>query len=388
MPLNFAERYCFEQSLRHPSLFRNVIRPALYRRNGNDPEKVHECVLELLQDSGVMKILDRSSYLFDNPVLDIPLNGEVVRPFGTAAGVDKNGDALVPFSRIYGFQEPGTVVMPKRDGNKRPRVAVDNKRNDLYNAQGFPSFGKEYFLGNIIEFRVEYPDYPVYASICGLPLSEEKAVDMAMAEMETLLAELNPYIDGSVWNPFSPNTAALAKLRTPNIFRETAELMKRRAGGKLRLVKMGPYEPAEKRQWLGLVNGFLEGGGHGVVAVNTKMFAKEQVPSAEWGYPSAGRSGAFLRDYRLRAVSDTREAFPEAVIFAAGGIFDGDDAYETFKLGATALESYTPETFYGPGLVAQKQQRVEERLLEDGYETLEDLQIQARKWRKLLSDLG
>lgn len=383
MPLKPAERWIFEQSLYHPFLFRYVIRPQLYKRNSNDPEKVHEYVLELLGEVDVCKTLAKNRYFFDAPWLKIRLNDKWIKPIGTAAGLDKNGDALEPFSDVYGFQEPGTVIISRREGNERPRVAVDNKSNDLYNAQGFPSKGMGHFIEKINAFRRFYTLYPIYVSVCGLPLSEENAVEQAMADMEILLQELNPYVDGFVWNPFSPNTAALTKLREPKIFRETAELMKKHASDKLRLVKMGPYDD-KKREHLDLINGFLEGGGHGAVVVNTKMFPKDKLPVSDWRYPSAGRSGAFLKPYRLRAVQETREAFPEAVIFATGGIFDGDDAYETFKAGATALESYTPETFYGLGLVAKKQKRILKRLEAEGYSSMTELQRTVRKGKKLL----
>ncbi|MBI2172627.1 MAG: hypothetical protein HYT73_00250 [Candidatus Aenigmarchaeota archaeon] len=385
MPLNSAERFLFEQSLHHPLLFRHLVRPGLYRRSEGDPERVHDYVLGMLNDPDAVEVLRSNSYIFDSPWLEISLNGQRVRAMGTAAGLDKDGDALKPLSLVYGFQEPGTVIVSQRRGNDRPTVAVGNA-DDLYNAQGFPSEGMNYFLSQIRYFRKTMPDYPIYVSECGLPLSEENAVETALAQMKVLLTELDPYVQGHVWNPFSPNTDALKLLRTPEAFREHAGLMARHAPDKLRLVKMGPYEGDGMEQHLRLTEAFLDGGGHGIVGPNTKMVPKEQVPSKRWGYKSAGRSGAPLKPYRLRMTADTHQVFPEAVIFACGGIFDGDDAYETFKLGATALESYTPETFYGPGLVARKQERVVDRLMADRYDDLEQLQEEVRNGRKLLCD--
>lgn len=203
--------------------------------------------------------------------------------------------------------------------------------------------------------------------------------------MEKLLTTLNPYVNGFVWNPFSPNTDALKRLRTPQIFRGTAELMKRLAPDKLLLVKIGPYTEEGKQQSLSLVDGFLEGGGHGVVGVNTVMFPKEQIPVSNWGYPSGGRSGRFLHDYRIRAIGDIRNRHKSAVIVATGGIYDGDDAYETFKAGATMVEGYTPYIFRGLGLLPQNERRVAQRLRQDGYQTLEQLQSEARKGAKLVA---
>lgn len=387
MSLNMLEQFLFVQSLHHPSLFKRFIRPELYRRYGNNAEAVHDAVLTLLSnDAAVLGILEGNRRLFEaGGEQKITVNERRIAPYGSAAGMDKNGDALLPFSYTFGFQEPGTVILNERPGNNRVRVATDEKSEDAWNAQGFPSRGLNYFLHNVRNFRSLRGGVPtVYASICGLPLSEENAIEVAMEEMERLMSALNPYVDGFVWNPFSPNTSALALLRTPKIFRENAELMKRYAQNKLRLVKIGPYHGGEEEQNLPLINGFMEGGGHGVVAVNTRMFPKEQIPVPNWGYPSGGRSGRFLQNYRMKAVRDMRNAFPDSVIVATGGIYDGDDAYETFKAGVTALEGYTPYMFYGIGLLGQIERRVAQRLNQDGYRNMEQLQEKARRGSKLI----
>ena len=74
-----------------------------------------------------------------------------------------------------------------------------------------------------------------------------------------------------------------------------------------------------------------------------------------------------------------RRAFPEAVIIASGGIYDGDDAYDTFKAGANMVEGYTPYVFYGVGLLRQIQSVVVKRLDADGYDSLEHLQSDAKQ---------
>ena len=100
---------------------------------------------------------------------------------------------------------------------------------------------------------------------------------------------------------------------------------------------------------------------------------------ANWGYPSAGRSGAFLKGYRLRSVRDMRVEFPDSVIIGTGGIYDPADAYETFKAGATMIEGYTPYAYFGPGLVKILINGVSKRLKAEGYQDLADLQKHVRK---------
>ncbi|MDE1768656.1 MAG: hypothetical protein KGH62_04785, partial [Candidatus Micrarchaeota archaeon] len=316
--------------------------------------------------------------------LIIKINGEHVLPLGTAAGMDKNGKALEAFGNLFGFQEPGTVVIEPRLGNPRVRVTTLKDSIDLFNAPGFPSKGLDYFLKNISEYRRKGGRAIIYVSICGLP-SEGRATANAMKEMEVLITTLRTYVDGFVWNPFSPNTKALEKLRTAATFYETGRLMDELAPGKLKMVKIGPYDetPAELKKTLILINAFFEGGGQGVVTTNTYPFSKEMLPESireKWGYPTAGRSGTFLTDYMLRSINDIRNAFRDSVlIFGTGGISDGITAYKAFKAGANALEGYTPYVSYGPGLVRNIMDGLQTEMDRDGIKNLAHLQKLARR---------
>lgn len=385
--LGIAERMMMFRGILDPEYFNRSVRPRLFAMAYNDAEKVQELVIEILRRNNFSMSM-ASNFFPRHDELKVKVAGKEFVPFGTAAGLDKNGEAMLALSHFFGFLEPGTVVLNPRTGNDRPRLIAVDKDHDLYNAQGFPSKGLEYFMNNIMQYRKSKGKAPVYADICGLPLSEQNAVQVAMDEMRVLLQRIEPYVDGFVWDPASPNTAALSVLKTPEIFEQTAQLMKQLSKNKLNLVKMWPYEPAEKDASLKFVESFINGGGHGVVTSNTKMFPKEQIPAPNWGYKSAGRSGSFLKEYRLRSVRDMRAAFPDAVIVATGGINDGDDAYKTFEAGADMLEGYTPYTFYGLGLLRQLEEGVARNLKANGYDTLAHLQADVKEGKHLSMKVG
>ncbi len=407
------ERIGLSLSLRSPQFFRHIVRPELYKRckkpdGTTDPEDVHKVAVEMA--NRYVTIFDVNRGLFDFPELAVQIKNLRMQPFGTAAGIDKNGDALIPFSYVFGFQTIGTVIVDGREGNDQPRVAVDDVNEDAYNAQGFPSRGKDYVINSLQRYRrSNAPQKPIIASVCGLPhvireqgaasfvpsknrvvtersnsvivyrefadmqeSETEKALHNAYVDAELLLHELDPYVDGFEWNPFSPNTKTLGLLRNSETFQQYSKLLRERAGNRLVLVKMGPYDPDGRQNWLSLVEGFAKHG-DGITAVNTYMVPKDKVPSAMWGYPSAGRSGRFLRDHRMRAVGDARGAFPELIIFASGGISGKSDAYETFSAGADAIEGYTPFTYHGLGLARTLMKGVERVLNKNGYDYLRDL---------------
>ncbi|MEM5802051.1 MAG: hypothetical protein QXQ18_01560 [Candidatus Aenigmatarchaeota archaeon] len=364
--------------LNHPFIFKNFIRPWLYRKNNNDVESVHEYILKFLNELEVLNILEKKQKEFYFEELEITINGKKIIPLGTAAGFDKNCEALLPLSYVFGFQEVGTIVVNFREGNPKPRVTTDAKKEAIYNAQGFPSKGVEYSLRKLREFRKKRPEYPIYANICGIPNSE-KELDKSLDEVSLLIDKLNPYVDGFVWNPSSPNTEILKFLRTQEMFKKHAEIMKQKAPDKLKLVKIGPYDKNEegKKESLSLIEAFVENGGNGIVGVNTY-----RIPY-NWPYKSAGVSGRPLAEYRLRAVKDARERFPDIIIFATGGIFDVEDAYRTIEAGANVLQFYTPLTFYGFGLVKKIGEGLIKKLKENGYTNLEKLKYARQNFQKI-----
>ncbi len=350
MVFDYFQRKVFYKGLKDSNFFKRIVRRAVYLLNNNDSEEVHDFTLNILNK--YEDIILNESKNFDFPDLYLKLNGRKIKPFGTAAGLDKNGSAIAPLSHLFGFLELGTVIVNSRDGNKKPRVFVDEKNEEIYNAQGFPSKGLEYFLKNIKEYREKGGNAYLLVSVCGIP-SDENKLDYAFKELENLVSEINPYADGFVWNPFSPNTSALSALRNPNEFERNAKLVREISGNKLNLVKMGPYDLEKRQEWLELVRSWLNGGGDGIVAVNTYLVPKEKIPVKNWGYKSAGRSGRFEQVYRQRAVKSARINFPNSVIIATGGIDSAYQALSAFEAGANAVEGYTPYTFYGFSLLKE-----------------------------------
>ena len=381
--LGIAELLMFMRGSSSPAYFNKKVRPMLYRKCGNDPEDVHDFVLQISHKYGRLysRIAGYTNLHNPHKNLLVNINGAKVLPFGTAAGMDKDLEALHALGNVFGFQVPGTVVIRPRPGNPRVRLATIEDNKDLVNAQGFPSKGLEYALNNITSYRNNGGRGTVYASICGLPGEGEDAISASITEVETLASKLGPYVNGFVWNPYSPNTAALAKLRTREVFHDTARAIRKHAGNCLLLVKMGPYEPEDKEKSLALVSGFLEGGGNGVATTNTKMIPKEQLPANirdVWGYASAGRSGRFLSEYRIRSVKDIRRRFPDAVIAATGGIYSADEAFKAFCAGANLVKGFTPYAYFGTGLAKELMKGVSAELAKTGTD-MESLQAHIRQ---------
>lgn len=339
---------------------------------------------ELNDNIGVIK---KISDTFDFPDLHVNVAGYDVTPIGTAAGMDNNAKMLEPNYFLNGFQEIGTVLLkPKTSsstvhGTQPMRVYVDEMRKNIYIAPELSSEGLEYVLCNIKKYREEERKKPLLASISGIPLKSESINDplkQAFSEFEQLVSGIEPYANGIVWSPYSPDHALDSELKTPKIFAEYAELLQDKVGnGKLKLVKMDPHEdnPEDRTRWLELVESWMEGG-DGIVAVNPCRVAGDAVPAEreKWTYSTARVSGPYLREYRQRAIMYAREKFPEAFIIATGGIDSGEDAWSCFEAGANSIELLTSYYFQGPPLTIKIGNHLIQELHKNGYSTLKEYQ--------------
>lgn len=379
--LNTKQKMMMLAGSASPTFFNGHTRPMLYKlsrdeKGKEDPELVHDIVIDMAHRQGTAAILIEPLFIPPRN-LKVRIYKDDVLPFGTAAGMDKNCDALEAFGRFFGYQKPGTIVVPERRGNDRVRMATLEDEWDLLNSQGFPSKGMVYSQVNLGNYRAAGGEAKIYANVCGLPGEGPNGLQTAFDDMRILITNLGKHVNGFEWNPYSPNTELLKLLRTPEVFRETAKLMREYAGDKLLVVKLGPYEENETNLTMKLLESFILGGGNGATTTNTKPILKRDLPESirdTWGYSVAGRSGDFLREYRLRSVTDIRERFPDAIIMATGGIYTPEDAYDTFKAGANTIEGYTPYTYFGPGLARILMRGVAKQLKAEGYESLWELQ--------------
>ncbi|HLD77994.1 MAG TPA: hypothetical protein VJB16_03100, partial [archaeon] len=290
-----------ERTLTDTAYYERVCRPLLYRLAAGSPERAHKLAVWALNRA--QETVAAAGERLDAPELRVRLFGKEVVPLGTAAGFDKDAEALWPFGELFGFQVIGTVPEQRRRGNREPRVYMDAQARTGYNAQGFPSKGRRHAVRQVSEYREAGGNAVLVASICGLP---EGPGELAAArkELAGIATAFAPYVDAFEWNPASPNTEALAKLRTPEEFRIAAGIIAEHAPGKPQLVKVGPYQRPLEGWWLGLIDAYLRGGGGGAVAVNTQAVPRSRIPADSWGYkPGGGQSGRPLYEPAKVAVA-------------------------------------------------------------------------------------
>ncbi|HVX02997.1 MAG TPA: hypothetical protein VHA09_07555 [Nitrososphaera sp.] len=387
----------FKASL-DPSLFK-LYRKYLYARyKATDELAQGEVVHEIAKDR-LVKLADKfaknATYFDPGEQLAISVNGLVLKsPVGVAAGFDKNCDMLLPMSYVFGYMNPGSVLLKPRAGNpQKPRsegtvrMVVDDDREAIINAQGYPHKGLEHTVRNLQKFSQEgHGRARILLNFSGITdLYTEDAVLDACRE---IMARTSPYVDlGFEENRTSPNTDFNKVLQSPDFTKKIVDLMNAHVPqGKLKASKIAPYSELppkddEKETRIKSIKAFYENGGQAVVIGNTRpvdtgktlssssststtttipLAAKKE--KKKFARPVAGESGRPLFPYMLRMVEDVHRMFPDLAIIACGGIWNGEDAWQAYQKGATLVQLYTALTFQGFGIVREIHDTLKKKL--------------------------
>jgi dihydroorotate dehydrogenase len=284
---------------------------------------------------------------------------------GVAAGFDKNCDMLLPMSYVFGFLNPGSVLLRPRAGNpQKPksegtvRISVDNRREAIINAQGYPHLGLEHVLKNLKTFSSSPRGHAkILLNFSGITLDQTE--DGVLDSCREIITKTSPYVDfGFEENRTSPNTDFNKVLQTPEFTKKMIDLMNAHVPpGRIKASKISPYtrlapSDEEVKSKLDSVKTFYENGGEMVVLGNTRQVETKDL-GAHFERQVAGESGRPLLPYMLKLVEDVHRKFPDLAIVACGGIFTGLDAWKAYEKGATLVSVYTGLTFRGFGLVKE-----------------------------------
>ena len=368
----------FKASL-DPSLFKLYRRYLYSRYKATDElaqgEVVHEIAKERLAKLA-NKFAQNESYFDPGEQLAISVNGLSLKsPVGVAAGFDKNCDMLLPMSYVFGYMNPGSVLLKPRAGNpQKPRsegtvrMAVDDGREAIINAQGYPHKGLEHTVKNLQRFSQEkHGRARILLNFSGI--TDSYTEDAVLDACKEIMTHTSPYVDlGFEENRTSPNTDFNKVLQSPDFTKKMIDLMNAHVpAGRLKASKIAPYSELppkgdEKEARIKSIKVFYENGGHAVVIGNTRPVDTSSLLGTKFSRPVAGESGRPLFPYMLKMVEDVHKAFPDLAIIACGGIWNGDDAWQAYQKGATLVQLYTALTFQGFGIVREIHDTLKKRL--------------------------
>ncbi|OQE32245.1 hypothetical protein PENSTE_c001G00803 [Penicillium steckii] len=345
-------------------------------------------------------------------------------PIGISAGLDKHADIPdVLFDIGSGIVEVGGTTPLPQEGNPKPRVFRLPSQHAMINRYGLNSLGADH-MAEVLKQRVEdfayaaglgsredsaqrvldgEADVPPGSLVPGKLLAVQVAknkltpdgdIDAIKRDYVYCVDRVAKYADILVVNVSSPNTPGLRDLQAAAPLTAILTAVVGAAQGVDRktkprvMVKVSPDEDSDE-QLSGICEAVWNSGVDGVIVGNTtnrrpdarpKGFAlpeKEQKTLKETG----GYSGPQLFDRsvpliaRYRAMLDQgpqsqtettehsgSEQPARKVIFASGGITNGQQAREALEAGASVAMMYTGVVYGGIGTVTRVKQELREAL--------------------------
>ncbi|KXX79707.1 Dihydroorotate dehydrogenase (quinone), mitochondrial [Madurella mycetomatis] len=411
--------YYYATDTRASFLHRWLI-PPLLRLIFPDAEDAHHAGTAALKSLYALGLHPRErsdpSRTGQNPLAVTVFGTTLANPVGISAGLDK--DAEIPdalFALGAGVVEVGGCTPLPQEGNPRPRVFRVPAVDGLINRYGLNSRGADAMAARLRERLRKFArrlglserdvmgggmgDVPTGSLQSGRLLcvqiaknktTDEKDVGAVIRDYVHCVTRLAPYADVLVVNVSSPNTPGLRDLQaTEPLARllsavvDEAKQTDRKVKPRV-MVKVSPDEDDDTQMegvvqavWMSGVDGVIVGNTTkrrtGLVPQGVRLNGKEQKALAEDG----GFSGPAMFDRTLNLVARYRKMLdayslsssgvddvfaPQKVIFATGGITNGEQALKVLNAGASVAMVYTGLVYGGSGTVTRIKSEMREKL--------------------------
>jgi dihydroorotate dehydrogenase len=324
-------------------VYQHVLRPALFRTGGGDPEIAHERTIGALSRLGrVRPLVAGLRRLYGGAAPRTVFGVRFPGPVGLAAGMDKNGVAVRGWPAFgFGFVEVGTVTWHAQPGNPRPRLYRLPASEAVINRMGFNNAGASALAGRLRSLG------PAPVPV-GISVGRSKVAEDAEADYVASVRALWPYADYFAVNVSSPNTPGLRGLQDRAALDSLLSAVVPAAEGRPVLVKIAPDLS------LSAVESVLDvchsRGVAGVIATNTTLSRAGLSGVDRSVSQPGGLSGRPLFARALEVVSFVGKQTDLPVV-GVGGILSADDALRMFDAGASLVQVYTGFIYRGPGLV-------------------------------------
>jgi len=325
-------------------IYKKIIKPILFLMQ---PETAHNFTIftQSLLSKTRLKGLIEPFFNYNDKILETE---EFVikfkNPIGLPAGCDKGAKAIDVWEVYgFGFATAGSVVFNKQPGNPKPRLFRLKEDLSFQVNLGLNSDGAEKFFSEFKK-RKKLSKIPLGISIArSTHIKEEEVIDDYIKSFK-LLYDLPDYFEINISCPNIENVCFFNMKTLPLLLERIQENNRLK---KPILIKIGP--DLDENELDNIIKNVIDYRVDGVVATNlikdlTKIKAKNIY--------KGGISGKLLEKYANKTISYLyKNSNNKFKIIGLGGIFNGNDAYEKIKLGASLVQVYTGMVFEGPGLI-------------------------------------
>jgi dihydroorotate dehydrogenase len=338
-----------------------------------EAEHAHHITLSMLSKFPAMgRLLAHSSHNTPASLVQTLWGLSFPHPFGLAAGLDKNAEAVDGlFNCGFSYIEVGTVTPKPQPGNPKPRMFRLIHDEALINRMGFNNRGALSMAKSLASCK--------RPGIVGVNIGKNKVTpnEDALSDYISCLESLFGTADYIVLNVSSPNTPGLRDLQSEaSIVPLVQAVLKKRDSLSSQsgnhcppvLIKIAPDLADEAIMNLG--RALTSCGIDGFIASNTTISRDGlQSPVKK---ETGGLSGRPLQKRSTHVIRLLFKATNGCVpIIGSGGVFDAADAYEKILAGASLVQVYTGFIYKGPALIGELIDGVSNQLKKDGFDTIQ-----------------
>lgn len=314
--------------------------------------------------SGISKIplvrpTFNSLFTVSDPRLHVDLcDLKFPNPVGLAAGFDKQAQWFDQLGSLgFGHVEVGSVTGQGQPGNPQPRMFRLPKDSALINRMGFNNEGAEAVARNLDAKRTEKYRQD---RILGINIGKTKIVPLENApdDYRHSFELLFPYADYFAINVSSPNTPGLRQLQGREPLLKLLEVIGRlnrslsaqsNHDPKPVFLKIAPDMNQNELNDIATI--VSASSVDGIIATNTTI-SRQDLKTPQATIEQIGQGGLSGRPLTIasrKVVSTLYQATEGKVpIIGVGGIFNGEDAWQMIRAGASLVQLYTGFIYGGP----------------------------------------
>ena len=348
-------------------MYKKYIRPILFK---GDPERVHNLSIligRILAFSKISRILRNNLVVNDKMLKNKVMGIEFDNPIGLAAGFDKNAYLIDFMPDIgFGFMEVGSITANPCGGNAKPRLHRLVKDQGIIVNYGLANEGSVKIHERLKGKKFRIPVGISIAKTNNPNIKGEESVNDYLKCFK-IIRDIGNYI---TINISCPNVGDGRSFEDCVLLESLLNKIDKIRKKENILLKISPdinknnlnkiIKLAEKFK----INGF-------VVSNLTK---KREGLSNDLNLKyQGGISGKHVKNKSNALIKYIyKKTKGKFVIVGCGGVFNGADAYEKIKYGASLIQMITGMIFEGPGVVSKINRELVELLKKGGYNNIKE----------------
>jgi len=359
-------------------VYRNIIKPILFLFSA---DSVHKRALEsgyFFGHRAFARWLIRALFSYKSDALKQVIAGiHFENPIGLAAGFDYNADLIQITPALgFGFHTIGTITYGAYDGNPAPMLGRLPKSKSLLVNKGFKNAGIKNVLAKVSREKTTIPlGISIGSTNKRYESFQEVVEEITNAFEAALKVNYFRYYELNISCPNLIHVAHLSrKIDDPDGFTELLDALSGLTIQKPIFIKMHLEKSVDETSVLceiAVRYPFVKG----VILANlakdrtNPAFHPDEIAEAGKGNFS-GKPTETLSNNLVRAVY--QRFGKRLAIIGCGGVFNGKDAYEKIRSGASLVQMITGMVYMGPQQVGVINREIDELVRRDGFSSVHD----------------